>query len=123
MVVAGAAVMLIVVLGGCGDQPARPAPAPAGEQVRDGFAVLVFTRTTGFRHASIDDGVAAIKRLGASHGFTVEATQDPGQVQDAVLSRYRVVPAPSARPARDRPGDRSGSSVDRFASGGMGPHR
>jgi cytochrome c len=81
--------MLIVVLGGCGDQPARP--VPAGEQDRDGFAVLVFTRTTGFRHASIDDGVAAIRRLGASHGFAVDATEDPEQVQDAVLRRYRAI--------------------------------
>ena len=47
--------------------------------------------TTGFRHPSIDDGVAAIRRLGASHGFSVEATDDPAQVQDAVLSRYRAV--------------------------------
>ena len=88
-IVAGAAVMLILVLGGCGDQPARP--LPAGEQVRDGFAVLVFTGTTGFRHASIDDGVAAIRRLGAGHGFSVDATEDPEQVQDAVLRRYRAV--------------------------------
>ena len=88
-VVAGAAVMLFVVLGGCGDPASRP--APAGGQDRDGFAVLVFTRTTGFRHSSIDDGVAAIRRLGAGHGFSVDATEDPGQVRDAVLRRYRAV--------------------------------
>ena len=88
-VAAGVAVMLIVVLGGCGDQTAPP--APVGEQVRDGFAVLVFTRTTGFRHASIDDGVAAIRRLGASHGFAVDATEDPEQFRDVVLRRYRAV--------------------------------
>jgi hypothetical protein len=88
-VVAGAAVVLVVALGGCGDPAAGP--APAGGQVRDVFAVLVFTRTTGFRHASIDDGVAAIRRLGASHGFAVDATEDPEQVQDAVLRRYRAV--------------------------------
>ena len=88
-VVAGAAVLLIVALGGCVDQ--APRPAPAGEQLGDGFAVLVFTRTTGFRHASIDDGVAAIRRLGASHGFSVDATEYPEQVKDAVLGRYRAV--------------------------------
>jgi cytochrome c len=88
-VVAGAAVLLVVALGGCGDQAARP--VPAGEQVRDGFAVLVFTRTTGFRHASIGDGVVAIRRLGARHGFAVDATEDPEQFRDAVLRRYRAV--------------------------------
>ena len=86
---AGAAVLLVVALGGCGDQAARP--VPAGEQVRDGFAVLVFTHTTGFRHASIGDGVVAIRRLGARHGFAVDATEDPEQIQDAVLRRYRAV--------------------------------
>ncbi|MCG5212833.1 ThuA domain-containing protein [Streptosporangium sp. KLBMP 9127] len=42
--------------------------------------VLVFTRTTAYRHDSIPDGVAALTRLGAEHGFTVEAgetTLDP----------------------------------------------
>jgi cytochrome c len=87
--VAAAAVMLILVLDGCGGQPSRP--APMAQEARDGFAVLVFTRTTGFRHASIDDGVAAIRRLGAANGFTVEATGDPTQIQDAVLGRYRAV--------------------------------
>jgi hypothetical protein len=60
--VAVAAVMVILVLGGCGRE--APRPAPATEPARDGFAVLVFTRTTAYRHASIDDGVAAIRQLG-----------------------------------------------------------
>jgi hypothetical protein len=47
--------------------------------------VLVFTRTTGFRHASIDDGVAAIRRLGTANGFTVDVTHDPERIQDATL--------------------------------------
>jgi uncharacterized protein len=87
--VAVAAVIAILVLGSCGGQ--EPRPGPAAEPVRGGFAVLVFTRTTGFRHDSIDDGVAAIRRLGVSHGFSVDATEDPKQVQDAVLRRYRAV--------------------------------
>jgi type 1 glutamine amidotransferase len=87
--VAVAAVMVILVLGGCGRQ--APRPAPATEPVRDGFAVLVFTRTTGYRHASIDDGVAAIRRLGAANGFTVDVTQDPKRIRDATLRGYRVV--------------------------------
>jgi type 1 glutamine amidotransferase len=84
-----AAVLLAMVLSGCGGQASRP--APAAEQGRDGFAVLVFTRTTGYRHASIDDGTAAIRRLGAGHGFTVHATEDPTQIRDAILGRYRAV--------------------------------
>ena len=45
--------------------------------------VLVFSRTTGFRHASIPDGIAAITQLGAARGFAVEATEDPTQFSDA----------------------------------------
>jgi hypothetical protein len=66
----------ILVLGGCRGGALRPAPAT--EPGRDGFAVLVFTRTTGFRHASIDDGVAAIRRLGTANGFTVDVTHGLG---------------------------------------------
>jgi hypothetical protein len=73
----------ILVLVGCSD--GAPRPAPATEPGRDGFAVLVFTRTTGFRHASIDDGVAAIRRLGTANGFTVDVTHDPERIQDATL--------------------------------------
>ena len=87
--VAVAAIIAILVLSGCGGQP--PRPGPAAQSARDGFAVLVFTRTTGYRHPSIDDGVAAIRRLGATNGFTVAATEDPTQIQDNVLRRYRAV--------------------------------
>jgi hypothetical protein len=75
--VAVAAVVAILVLGGCSGE--APRPAPATEPGRDGLAVLVFTRTTGFRHASIDDGVAAIRRLGTANGFAVDVTQDPSR--------------------------------------------
>ncbi|MFI0450537.1 ThuA domain-containing protein [Actinomadura sp. 6N118] len=39
--------------------------------------ILVYTRTTGYRHDSIPAGVAAFRGLGAQHGFTVHATEDP----------------------------------------------
>src|SRR5258705_12857667 len=53
---------------------------PAGCSVgnaRAGTSVLVFSRTTGFRHASIPDGIAAIRKLGTTRGFVGEATEDP----------------------------------------------
>jgi hypothetical protein len=85
--VAGATVVASLVRGGCSGE--APRPAPATEPGRDGFAVLVFTRTTGFRHASIDDGVAAMRRLGTANGFSVDVTQDPERLQDASLRGYR----------------------------------
>jgi type 1 glutamine amidotransferase len=55
------------------------------------FHVLVFSRTTGFRHDSIPDGVAAIQKLGQEHGFAVDATEDATQFTDQNLAKYRTV--------------------------------
>ncbi len=55
------------------------------------FAVLVFSKTAGFRHDSIPQGIAAIEALGAEHGFSVDRTEDAGRFTAAELARYRVV--------------------------------
>ncbi|HLL69115.1 MAG TPA: ThuA domain-containing protein [Micromonosporaceae bacterium] len=54
------------------------------------FDVLVFSKTTGFRHESIETGVAAIRRLGATHGFEVAATEDSAEFT-AALPRHQAV--------------------------------
>jgi type 1 glutamine amidotransferase len=53
--------------------------------------ILVFSRTTGFRHASIEDARAAIERLGARHRFDVEASEDPAVFDPTQLRRYAAV--------------------------------
>ncbi len=53
--------------------------------------VLVFTRTAGFRHDSIPAGIAAIRTLGAEHGWRVIATRDAGVFTDAGPSPFDVV--------------------------------
>ena len=53
--------------------------------------VLVFTKTTGFRHDSIPVGVATIRRLGREHGFGVDQTEDEGRFTDRDLARYAAV--------------------------------
>jgi type 1 glutamine amidotransferase len=55
------------------------------------FAILVFTRTTGFYHDSIPVGVQAIRSLGVAHGFDVDDTMDAAAFTDENLARYRVV--------------------------------
>ncbi|MBV9374324.1 MAG: ThuA domain-containing protein [Alphaproteobacteria bacterium] len=55
------------------------------------FTVLVFSKTAGFRHDSIPQGVAAIEALGAEHGFAVDETEDAARFSDAALARYRVI--------------------------------
>jgi type 1 glutamine amidotransferase len=58
---------------------------------RNGSRVLVFSRTKGFRHASIPDGIAAVQALGAAHGFAVEATEDATAFTDQSLGRFAAV--------------------------------
>jgi uncharacterized protein len=54
-------------------------------------SVLVFTRTTGFRHRSIDAGTTAITELGREHGFQVTSTEDPAYFSDARLAEHDAV--------------------------------
>ena len=56
-----------------------------------GTRVLVFSRTMGFRHSSIPDAVAAIRTLGATRGFVVEATEDPTLFYDENLKRFNAI--------------------------------
>jgi type 1 glutamine amidotransferase len=79
-----------LLLGGVVAQPA----VSAGERDdgdRDGRRVLVFSKTAGFRHDSIPDGVAAVRALGERGGFTVDATEDAGAFTPANLRRYDAV--------------------------------
>ena len=55
------------------------------------FRVLVFSRTTGFRHASIPNGIAAIQQLAVENNFQVTASEDPTLFNDASLAPYRAV--------------------------------
>jgi type 1 glutamine amidotransferase len=55
------------------------------------FDVLVFSRTTGFRHDSIPAGIEAVREIGAAAGFGVDATEDPAALSGAGLARYRVL--------------------------------
>ena len=53
--------------------------------------VLVFSRTGGFRHDSIDEGITAIQELGTANGFTVTPTEDPAAFTDTNLATFDVV--------------------------------
>ncbi|HEV7991703.1 MAG TPA: ThuA domain-containing protein [Gemmatimonadaceae bacterium] len=53
--------------------------------------VLVFSKTAGFRHSSIETGVALVKKIGAQQGFAVDATEDATAFTDANLRKYRAV--------------------------------
>lgn len=79
-----------LLLSACGSSD--PVTAESANPPGNGpFKVMVYSRTAGFRHASIEPGIAAIRQLGADHGFTVDATEDPTQFTSANLAQYDVV--------------------------------
>src|SRR5437868_8605309 len=51
--------------------------------------VLVFSKTTGFRHDSIPDGIAAIQQLGRDNQFAVDASEDSAAFTDKNLAQYK----------------------------------
>ncbi|MEU2246563.1 ThuA domain-containing protein [Streptomyces sp. NPDC019224] len=53
--------------------------------------VLVFSKTAGFRHDAIPEGIAALKELGKGSNITVDATEEAGQFTTANLARYDAV--------------------------------
>ena len=82
-----AASLLAACDGSSGPDQGRCADARAAS----GSRVLVFTRTTGYRHPSIPAGVAAVTALGDRHRFAVEHTEDPSAFTDQNLARFAAV--------------------------------
>ncbi|MFE0449316.1 lectin [Streptomyces fungicidicus] len=70
---------------------ARTADVVAAAAADPAYRLLVFSRTAGFRHSSIDEGITALRDVGAANGFTVDATEDPQAFTTANLARYRAV--------------------------------
>ncbi|MGW5019823.1 ThuA domain-containing protein [Streptomyces cacaoi] len=69
-------------------------PSQAAEPPQDDpedAKVLVFSKTAGFRHDSIPDGIAAVRQLGSEHGFTVDATEDATAFTPQNLAGYDAV--------------------------------
>ena len=53
--------------------------------------VLVFSKTSGFRHSSIAVGGDAIEQLGVANGFTVDRTEDAATFTASQLAAYDAV--------------------------------
>ncbi|MBN3584148.1 ThuA domain-containing protein [Algoriphagus aestuarii] len=53
--------------------------------------VLVFSKTAGFHHESIPNGIAAIQKLGAENGFEVDTTTQSEKFTEENLAQYSTV--------------------------------
>ncbi|MEU2576414.1 ThuA domain-containing protein [Streptomyces anulatus] len=73
------------------DRAAATAPARTAAAADPAYDVLVFSKTAGFRHSSIDEGIAALRQLGTANNFTVTATEDAAAFTPGNLSGYEAV--------------------------------
>jgi cytochrome c len=53
--------------------------------------ILVFSKTAGFKHASIPHGIAAIQKLGQENDFRVDTTKNAAYFNDDSLKNYQAV--------------------------------
>ncbi len=53
--------------------------------------ILVFTKTMGYRHKSIEKGVETLKNLGKENSFSITQTEDSLQFNDTNLKKYDLV--------------------------------
>ncbi|MGB5385162.1 MAG: ThuA domain-containing protein [Eudoraea sp.] len=53
--------------------------------------ILVFTKTMGYRHKSIEKGVETLKKLGKENRFAITQTEDSLQFNDNNLKKYDLV--------------------------------
>lgn len=53
--------------------------------------VLIFSKTKGFKHASIPDGIVAIRKLGQENNFRVDTTKNADYFNDDSLRNYQAV--------------------------------
>jgi type 1 glutamine amidotransferase len=83
------------------------------------FSVLLFSKTAGWHHESIHEGVTAIRNLGKLHDFTVFWTEDAKRVfNDAELKKYKAVIFLST--TGDALNDEQQAAFERFIKAGGG---
>jgi type 1 glutamine amidotransferase len=86
-----AAVLVGVIAGALVAQDDPPRDRPTNSDDDPDFTVLVFSKTAGFRHGSIPDGIKAVEKLGSENDFAVDATEDAEKFNDENLKKYAVV--------------------------------
>ena len=74
------------------DKSANAAQPATDSTMKKGLtSILVYSRTSGFRHGSIGAGKKALANLGKKNGFQVEITEDPTAFSEEKLRAHDVV--------------------------------
>ncbi len=76
------------------EQPIAEEPKeeePVVEEPQEEVRILVFSKTSGFRHGSIGAGIAAIQKLGIENNFKVDTTENAAKFTEENLKQYKAV--------------------------------
>ena len=76
------ALTAVALVQGCKPKPAAPT-GPA--------RLLVFSKTAGYRHESIDSGKIVLMQLGAANGYVVDTTEDATKISEESLKQYAAL--------------------------------
>ena len=58
---------------------------------KNDLRILIFSKTTVFRHESIPAGIEAIKQIAQKHNIQVDTTENPSNFNEENLKKYRAV--------------------------------
>ncbi len=89
--------LLLTIITGCGTTSQSGTSAASvtatvvAKKAGSAKRILIFSKTAGFRHASIPDGIAALRTLAKEHGVGIDASEDSTVFTDDHLKRYDAV--------------------------------
>jgi cytochrome c len=82
-------IILVLALGCSSEKNYQPSSdVDSGEP---SYSLLVFSKTTGFRHQSIEAGIEALKRIGMEHDFYITFTESSEFVASDSLFTYDAI--------------------------------
>lgn len=82
------------------------------------FKVLLFTKTEGWHHKSINAGVTAFEKMAALHDFDLEWHEDPSRINDENLKQFDVIVFLST--SGDILNDKQKAAMENFIQSGKG---
>lgn len=81
---------LLIISTGCTNEP-QAQQSGQDELHQNEYALLVFTKTAGFRHASIEPGIETVRDLGEEYGFSVVETEDSDYVASDEINNFDAI--------------------------------
>lgn len=92
--------------------------AQNNSEFKEPLNILVFSKTNGFRHASISSGLKMLYDLSPKQNWVITATEDPSLFEKNLLEKYDV--AVFLNPTGDAIDDSGQEAFEKFMKSGKG---